>query len=596
MVISMNSIVRLSSLISIFALITGCSVMEQLSPVDAMPTPIPPAKLYNASTVTGAWSPSVVGTGTVNQKGSVTTDSKIIFYKEAGMVRFQDAWNGKEVTVDLGEFLADRDFGYDSSGNGNGSLTLTADVINYPYSAGGAYPVLSSLYVVGASGSVVAEYVNVTSGCINSGMWVCSSGSCSANSNCSVQSNSSFFSREDWDQHQAPPFGYESINSFPRCDASLGGQGWSGCPAALKTLPSGHYYAKYVLMSDRNVAVTTATADLRVRLTTKKDTVARNDPTSNGAININVVLVGSGNINDSHTPKGAQNLNLLFQEVNQILKNAANISIGDIKVYEWRDEDGGDYYSQVDYSLVGEMFMSGSQGVPLEEESNSINVFMVRDIQYSGAKFTILGLAGGILGPPVNASYASGLAFSTNVASGGLISSFNLSTGCTLSSCPREKQDDDFLEMGATIAHELGHYLGLNHPSEKVSTMTETQQHDQMTDTPTCAPQSTFAGPVLSHSSCYLDSKLQFTVRRCSVACDSEIQGSNPSVGSSNAVYFKSNNKTDYYCPATTECQFNHVMWYTVKNRKLVSGQWREDGNLISTQSSALVQWSPFVK
>jgi hypothetical protein len=51
------------------------------------------------------------------------------------------------------------------------------------------------------------------------------------------------------------------------------------------------------------------------------------------------------------------------------------------------------------------------------------------------------------------------------------------------------------------------------------------------------------------------------------------------------------------FCPAVKECQFNHVMWYTTKNRQLsASGVWNEDGNLFSPQSSAMLQWSPLVR
>lgn len=582
--------------LGLVVLASACSVLEDLSnTATALPTPVPPAKLYDGATVSGAWTPAIANAGTINQKGSVTTDNRILITRGAGMVRFQDNWINKEVTVDLGDFDSEADFGYDANGNGNGSLTLSADVINYPYT-GGAYPVLTSLRVVNASGVQLAEFVNVTSSCASQGMWTCAGGYCDANSACTVQSPSTFFNRDDWDQHQTPPFGYSSINSFPRCDSAVGTPSWSACPAGLNKLPTGRYFAKFVLMSDRNLSVASGSADLRVRVTVKKDTIARNDPTSNGAINLNVILVGNSNIDDSHTPKGAQNLNLLFGEVNRILQNTSNISIGDVKVYEWRDLDGGDYYSQIDYTQVGDLFMSGSQGIPLAEEGNAVNVFMVKDIQISGANFTILGLAGAILGPPVNGSYSSGLAFSTNVATGGLLSSMNPSGNCTLSSCPRNSHEGDFLEMGATIAHELGHYLGLNHPSEKVASSGETQRVDQLSDTPTCAARQVGASMELNQYSCFVDTATQFGSRTCSNACNSEIQSTYPTVSVNNAVYFKTGSKTSYYCPLSKECQYNHVMWYTTKERSLVSGQWREDGNIFSDQSSAIIQWSPFVR
>lgn len=569
----MNFVARVFLYSAVIINVTACGVIDKLAEIDAASTPIPPAKLYS-----GSWTPNVTGAGIANEKGSVETATTTITQAGVGMVRFQDAWTGKEITVDLGTFDAANDFGY-SGVNGNGSITLTADTLNYPYS-GGAYPVLTAFYVI--DGMTTTEFVNVKAACATGGMWTCAGGSCDANPNCSVQSPSSFFNRDDWDQHQTPPYGYTSVNSFPRCDAGVGT--WTGCPAAQNKLPSGHYYAKYVLMSDRSVGVSTASADLRVKMTIKKDTVARNMGVSNGAINLNVVLIGNTNINDSHTAKGAQNLNLLFEEVNSILKNGGlNVSLGEINAYEWRDEDGGDYYSQIDYSYLGEIFSAGSQAIPAVDEGKTINIFMLRDIEITGVNYSILGIAGAIMGPPVNGSQSSGLAFSTNVSGGsnGVLSEFN--STCTLVSCPRNSRDSGFLEMGATIAHEIGHYLGLNHPSEKVASLAETQRHDQILDTPTCAPRS---GPYLDQRSCYLDTAVQLGNAKCSTLCDAAAGGN----------YYNGSVKSDLYCSAVPECQFNHVMWYTTKLRKKVGGVWREDGNQISSQSSALIQWNPFVR
>jgi len=583
-----NALSGTSQLIAFFTLLftvvaistTGCSLIAKLESLDAAAPPIPAAKLYPGASVPGAWTPTVNGVSSNLTKGTVTTSTQTYQKNGVGMIRFQDSWGPNEILVDLGNYDAANDFGY-SGNSGNGSLTLTADTLNYPFQ-GGAYPVLTSFYVVDSVSNSSIEFVNLGPNCAN-GMWTCPSGICEPNPACPIASPSAYLNRDDWDQHQTPPYGYTSVNTFPHCDPSVGG--WSTCPANMGSLPSGHYYAKYVLVSDRGIGLAGATANLRVRTTAKKDTAARNFGPSNGTINLNVILVGDKNINDSHTPKGAQNLNLLFQEANQILKAGnSNLSFGNITTYEWRDANGGDYVSQIDYSLVGLLFASGSQGVDQSSEANTINIFLVRDIEITGANYSILGISGGVEGPLFNGFPSSGLVFGTDQSGGsqGVLSEFNPS--CSLSSCPRDSQDGNFLEMGATIAHELGHYLGLNHPSEKVSFITDVQRHDPLSDTPTCAPR---AGPYLDQLACYQDSTAQLaSAQKCSTACDA----------ASGGAYYIGTSKTVNYCPNTPECEFNHLMWYTTKQRSKGNGVWMEDGNQISPQSSAVIQWNPFVR
>lgn len=554
----------------------------------------------------GAYQPNYAMIGNPVSKGTVQTTTRSLYYSNVGMVRFNDAWSNKQITVDLGTFDRAADFG------NNGSITLVAETKNYPLS-GGAFPVLTEFSV--ESGGVTTHYVNLTPGCASSGMWQCTGGGCYANPSCSVQNNSTFASRIDWDQHQVPPFGFVTTNSFPRCDAGVGS--WS-CPTT-GGLPSGRYRAKYLLLSNSGNPVDSRLADLSVRVTVRKDTGTGGE-LAKGGINVNLILVGDKNVNDSQTTRGGRNLNLLFQELNRIFRteSGANLGLNQIKVYEWRDADGGSRYSQVDLDALGDLFESGSKGLDATDDGQSVNLFLVSDIVYSGA-YTILGLSGGILGPPVNGTQTSGLAFS----SFDQLAAFNPSVWCQNTNCPRFRQEADFLEMGATIAHEMGHYLGLNHPSERPDVY-NTQDHDPLNDTPTCTyrlENSTTA--VLDPRACYFVDPTTHPAplggKTCKAACDGVTGGGTPYLASSKASGLidggPSFNYAGYYsgskgsngdmpkafCPAVPECQFNHVMWYTTKNRKLVpagasSASWTEDGNLFSTQSQSVMLWSPLVR
>lgn len=584
--IKQNRFVSSLAISGIVLAVTSCGSppSQQVYPPS---TPIPPAKLYEASTVAGGWNPSLTLNGALsNPIKGVTLTRKQTLVQSGPLVRLSDAWGGKEISVLLGHFDAS-DFGV------NGSLTLEASVTDYPR-PGGAYAVLTSLVVGGR------EYVNMKSQCQTQALWNCSSGVCSQSGSCAPSQSgtrSSFFSRDDWEQHQFPSFGYATTNSFPRCDAV---NGWQ-CPLGLNALPTGDYTAKYVLMSNWGGSVGGLSATLNLTPIVKQDSVSRNTPPSNGGINLNVILVGSKNIADSHTDFGAQNLDLLFAETDQILRQNAGIGISQIKAYEWNDRDGGDYYSQVPLSKVGDMLESGSKAVDSGDEGNFINVFLVRGITQSQDKNRIvLGVSGGILGPAVNGLQTSGLVFSTYLGAGSL-AAYNQSS-CTVGNCTRNQQDSAFLEMGATVAHELGHYLGLNHPSEDADS-SSFQTHDQLNDTPTCGPRlitntgGAVTGSSLDQLSCYSENVQQpspLGVTSCQTACDAAI---------GTGKYYNSADPTkasplypDNVCPAVQECQFNHAMWYTTKNRIRRSGAWIEDGSQFSPQSKAILQWSAFVK
>lgn len=324
-------------------------------------------------------------------KGTVAVSRTELSYTNVGMVQFDQAWGSKELLVSLGTY-SEGDFGP------LGSMTLVAETQSYPISPGGAYPVLSEFYVVPSGGGANINYVKLKSQCISQGMWSCASGYCNVNPNCTVDTGSSFGGRNDWDQHQIPPYGYATTNAFPRCDSSV--NSWS-CPLAgtsTAALPAGQYFAKYVLMSDSGGSVDNLLTGLKVTVIVKRDTATRDSTLVNGGLNLNLILVGDENINDSRSVAGARNLDLLFKEVNRLLKDAsgAKIGINELNVFEWSNANGGQQYAQVDYLDLGNMFEIGSKADALAASSGeSINIFLVSDIPYSSTTLRILGVWAG---------------------------------------------------------------------------------------------------------------------------------------------------------------------------------------------------------
>jgi hypothetical protein len=586
-----NSFIHVFSLILALISVGLGSCSKKTDPASKRIGEIAPAVLAS-----GRYLPDsgVVGNSVI--KGTVTVSRSELYYTNVSLVQFDQPWGSRELLINLGTYAAG-DFGP------LGSMTLVAETQDYPLEQGGAFPVLTEFYVVPTSGPTI-NYVKLKNACVTEGMWNCDGGFCGVNPNCTTDTGSSFGGRNDWDQHQIPPYGYATTNAFPRCDGAV--NSWN-CPVSGQ-LPAGQYFAKYVLMSDSGGSVDNLLAGLKVSVIVKKDTAVRESLPVNGGVNINLILVGDQNINDSLSVRGARNLDLLFKEVNRLLKVAsgAKIGINALNVFEWNDENGGSQYSQVDYLDLGNMFEAGSKASSLSSTSgNAINIFLVSDISYANtSNLRILGVSGGILGPPVHGTQTSGLAFS----SGNELAVFN--PKCLVSNCHERYQENDFREMAATITHELGHFLGLNHPSENASGAS--QSHDALNDTPLCVRSSVGN---MSQRTCYynndsVNQAAPLGETTCKLACDAATtldyylaSPRSPAVAidldpaNQTGSYQANDDMPREFCPAVQQCQFNHVMWYTTKNRQLsAGGVWSEDGNIFSPQSSATLQWSPLVR
>lgn len=493
------------------------------------------------------WSPSVTGASSANHDTNTSISTTTLTATGPLTGLGQAAGSSQEISISI-------DMSTDLGANG--SLSLVAETTNFPGGLqGGAYPIL--VYLSDGTNDLVNLTRSGSGGdCAQSGYFTCSGGSCSTNSSCTVQSPSAFASRTHWQQFQIPAFGNASSNTFPTCNWA------SGTPACAfnSTFFSGGklrsgvtYTAKYVLLTDSYASVTGYTAGLRVNVIKKRDTSAVAG-SNNGAVDLNVILVGSTNIAASRTTKGQTNLNELMNHVyTHFNQSGTGIKLGTVRAFDVATCDSGNAYANVDLDDLGTMLAQLSAEAPTSSAASALNVFIVSSIPYSGSGLTILGVAGAITGPMINGTGASGLAFSSFDE----LESFNPS--CTGSSCPVASQEASFIDMGQTIAHEIGHYLGLNHPSESGGTT-----HDPIPDTPQCVAGG---GGSVTHGSCLAGA--------CLAGCGGY-------------------NGSSTFCATETDCQFNHIMWYTTKNYNTTTDT--GDGNLFSTNSSAILNYNPYVQ
>ena len=385
-----------------------------------------------------------------------------------------------------------------------GSITLVASVTSFPSALqGGAYPMLVSL----SDGT--NEYINLAragSGgdCAQSGYYTCASGYCSANSACTISQPSAYKNRTLWEQHQAPNTSGEnspSTNTFPTCNWSGGSAGSATdprCEFNSTFFPGANnpprlrygvtYTAKYVLVADSYSSVSPRTGTMELAVY-KKSTPATTGASA-GAIDFNVILVGDTTVQASRTTKGQQNLNTLMESVaGYFSQTASNVTLGTVNAVEWACSAGGESYSTLNIDDLGTMLQDGSALADSSTQGKAMNLFLVSSITDDGtlgsSGFTILGFDGAIGGPPVHGTATSGL----TVATFDQLDTFNADCSEAAATCPLSAQDADFEELGAVLAHEIGHYFGLNHLSESAG-----DEHDSIRDTPFCTSTITSGG------------------------------------------------------------------------------------------------------
>jgi len=454
----------------------------------------------------------------------------------------------------------------------NGSLTLVAEVTDFPAGVRGVgVPLLVSL-TDGERDWIALNKAGAPGGCGDEGLFTCTPFGCSISSECDLNETSAYASLSQWLQHQVNPFAAISMNVFPTCNWNSGEPGCAFntdffvAGSRLRHGPGVTYTAKYLVLSDgsKNVAPGNQ-ANVRLEVIRKK----ASDPVD--TIRFNIFLVGTKNIRASRTTKGKANLDALVGYLDRHYSQSARaIRIARVNVYEWTCEQGGDAFASAQISRLGDLFQTGSllpnPTTPSSPRvADAVNLFLVSDILDSDIEGTMLGVAGGIPGSIINGTGASGVA----IATFNRLDQFN--RNCPSEGpCPLELHDEEFWTLGTTVSHETGHFLGLNHPSEG-----DGREHDALPDTPTCSETEVRRGiRLLTVNSCLRD-RNDDGGRTCEQACGGYDGITN-------------------FCEEAKECQFNHLMWWTLKNYNSKTA--RGDGNLLSDNSLSVLRYHALIR
>ncbi len=218
------------------------------------------------------------------------------------------------------------------------------------------------------------------------------------------------------------------------------------------------------------------------------DAVFRLDSSPNsGTLDLNLHFVGL-EVLDAATAGDDADFQAILDGVASVY-SGAGISLGKRQYFDIDDEA----FAVLSTNAVGsDELLTLLERHTADRDNRAVNLFFVADIEDSSSSASLLGVSGGVPGPPgLHGTRRSGVA--VNMAN--YLAAVEAGEGLS------EAQD----EVELIVAHELGHYLGLFHTTEANGAALSggLNGQDPLSDTPTCADTADAdANNILSSGEC----------------------------------------------------------------------------------------------